>query len=43
MYLLQPTRKVQGRHYSALAVFKNTQEAEDAYEKVEGIQLKVHI
>ncbi|XP_027914835.1 small RNA degrading nuclease 1-like isoform X1 [Vigna unguiculata] len=37
---LQPNRKGPGRHYSALAVFKNTQEADDAFEKVQGILLK---
>ncbi|CAJ1964491.1 unnamed protein product [Sphenostylis stenocarpa] len=37
---LQPSKKGQGRHYSALAVFKNPQEADDAYENVQGSQLK---
>jgi len=43
MHLLQHSKKGQGRHYSALAVFKNPQEADDAYEKVQGSQTKVLI
>ncbi|XP_061339974.1 small RNA degrading nuclease 3-like [Gastrolobium bilobum] len=37
---LKPSRKGQGEKYSALAIFKNPQEANDAYENVQGSQLK---
>ncbi|KAK7401771.1 hypothetical protein VNO78_13523 [Psophocarpus tetragonolobus] len=37
---LKPSRKGQGENYSALAVFKTPQEADDAYENVRGSQLK---
>ncbi|CAJ1942889.1 unnamed protein product [Sphenostylis stenocarpa] len=37
---LQASKKAQGRHYSALAVFKSPQEADDAYENVEGSESK---
>ncbi|TKY55676.1 Small RNA degrading nuclease 3 [Spatholobus suberectus] len=40
---LKPSRKGQGENYSALAIFKNPQAAHDAYENVQGSQLKVHI
>ncbi|ESW27885.1 hypothetical protein PHAVU_003G240600 [Phaseolus vulgaris] len=37
---LQHSKNGQGRHYSALAVFKNPQEADKAYKNVQGSQLK---
>ncbi|KAK7346959.1 hypothetical protein VNO80_21483 [Phaseolus coccineus] len=37
---LQHSKNGQGRHYSALAVFKNPQEADEAYKNVQGSQLK---
>ncbi|KAE9614285.1 putative exoribonuclease II [Lupinus albus] len=37
---LKPSRNGKGDKYSALAIFKNPQEAGDAYEKVQGDELK---
>ncbi|KAK7346264.1 hypothetical protein VNO80_20779 [Phaseolus coccineus] len=37
---LQHSKNGQGRHYSGLAVFKNPQEADEAYKNVQGSQLK---
>ncbi|KAL2333503.1 hypothetical protein Fmac_014716 [Flemingia macrophylla] len=37
---VKPSRKGQGEHYTALAIFKNPQEADAAYENVQGSQLK---
>ncbi|MBA0576847.1 hypothetical protein Golob_024004 [Gossypium lobatum] len=36
----QPTKKLQGRHYSAIAVFSSPQEANQAYENMEGNEEK---
>ncbi|KAA3473379.1 small RNA degrading nuclease 1-like [Gossypium australe] len=36
----QPTKKLQGRHYSAIAVFNSPQEANQAYENMEGDEEK---
>nr|KYP60184.1 Small RNA degrading nuclease 3 [Cajanus cajan] len=37
---VKPSRKGQGEYYTALAVFRNQQEADDAYENVQGSKLK---
>lgn len=39
---LQPTSKGTRDKYSAFAIFKNSEEAQQAYENVEGRQEKVH-
>ncbi|MBA0845278.1 hypothetical protein Goarm_005790 [Gossypium armourianum] len=39
-YTLPPTKKLQGRHYSAIAVFRSPQEANQAYENMEGNEEK---
>ncbi|KAH1227890.1 Small RNA degrading nuclease 3 [Glycine max] len=40
---LLPSRKGQGASYSAFAIFKSPQEADEAYENVQGSQLKLYI
>ncbi|TYJ11002.1 hypothetical protein E1A91_A11G246000v1 [Gossypium mustelinum] len=37
---VKPTKKLQGRHYSAIAVFNSPQEANQAYENMEGDEEK---
>ncbi|KAG4121883.1 hypothetical protein ERO13_D11G232800v2 [Gossypium hirsutum] len=37
---VKPTKKLQGRHYSAIAVFSSPQEANQAYENMEGNEEK---
>lgn len=39
----QPSKKPQGDKYSVYVVYKNSQEAQQAYEDVKGNQEKVHI
>lgn len=38
----QPSKREQGDKYSAYAIYKNSQEAQLAYEDIKGIQKKVH-
>ncbi|PPR88367.1 hypothetical protein GOBAR_AA32325 [Gossypium barbadense] len=40
VFCSKPTKKLQGRHYSAIAVFNSPQEANQAYENMEGDEEK---